>query len=67
MGKHRKLSTSDAEDLRWLYFRGTNKNGKRHTIKEIAAMYSCSLRTALDVIDRKRAYSDLKESLDDIS
>lgn len=67
MGKHRKLSTSDAEDLRWLYFRGTNKNGKRHTIKEVATIYSICLRTALDVIDRKRAYSDLKESLDDIS
>ena len=55
----KKFNDSDANDIRWLYFKGQNKQGKRFTMKELAGIYNCHPNTILLVIDRKSGYSHL--------
>jgi hypothetical protein len=57
--RKKKFSDSDANDIRWLYFKGQNKQGKRFTMKELAGIYNCHRITILLVINRKNCYSHL--------
>ncbi len=57
--RKKKFSDSDANDIRWLYFKGQNKQGKRFTMKELSEIYNCHPTTILSVIDRKKVYSHL--------